>query len=74
MTPYCCGNFNWTKAFLPEEELAWFDQEQPERGRIRVKLKERYKNKLEQVMQSVATLSFVTDVEKIGVIRIPETF
>jgi alkaline phosphatase len=27
MTPYCCGNFNWTKAFLPEEELAWLDEE-----------------------------------------------
>ena len=27
MTPYCRGNFNWTKAFLPEEELAWFDEE-----------------------------------------------
>jgi alkaline phosphatase len=27
MTPYCCGNFKWTKAFIPEEELAWFDKE-----------------------------------------------
>ena len=54
--------------------IAWFDKEQPERGCLTIKLKERYKNKLEQVMQNVATLSFVTDVEKIGVIRIPETF
>jgi alkaline phosphatase len=27
MTPYRCGNFDWTKAFIPEEELAWFDEE-----------------------------------------------
>lgn len=26
-TPYCRGNFNWTKAFIPDEELAWFDEE-----------------------------------------------
>ena len=26
-TPYRCGNFNWTKAFIPDEELAWFDEE-----------------------------------------------
>ena len=27
MTPYRCGNFDWTKAFVPEEELSWFDEE-----------------------------------------------
>ena len=25
--PYCRGNFNWTKAFLPDEELEWLDAE-----------------------------------------------
>ena len=27
MTPYRCGNFDWTKALVPEGELAWFDGE-----------------------------------------------
>lgn len=27
MTPYRCGNFDWRRAFLPEEELEWFDAE-----------------------------------------------
>lgn len=27
MTPYRCGNFDWTKTFVPEDELAWFDEE-----------------------------------------------
>ena len=27
MTPYRCGNFNWMKAFIPDDELAWFDEE-----------------------------------------------
>lgn len=27
MTPYRCGNFDWKKAFVPEEELAWLDGE-----------------------------------------------
>lgn len=27
LTPYQCGNFNWRKAFLPDEELAWLDVE-----------------------------------------------
>ena len=25
--PYCCGNFNWTKAFFPDAELDWLDAE-----------------------------------------------
>ena len=25
--PYCCGNFNWTKAFFPDVELDWLDAE-----------------------------------------------
>ena len=25
--PYRCGNFDWTKAFLTDEELAWLDSE-----------------------------------------------
>ncbi len=26
-TPYPCGNFNWKMAFIPDEELEWFDSE-----------------------------------------------
>ena len=26
-SPYCCGNFNWTKAYLPDAELEWLDGE-----------------------------------------------
>ena len=26
-TPYCCGNFDWRQAFIPDDELAWFDEE-----------------------------------------------
>ena len=26
-TPYCRGNFEWTRAFIPDEELAWLDEE-----------------------------------------------
>ena len=26
-TPYCRGNFNWTKAYIPDGELEWFDAE-----------------------------------------------
>lgn len=25
--PYCCGNFNWTKAYFPDAELDWLDAE-----------------------------------------------
>ncbi len=27
MTPYRCGKFNWQKAFVPDDELAWFEGE-----------------------------------------------
>ena len=27
MTPYRCSNFEWTRAFIPDEELAWLDEE-----------------------------------------------
>lgn len=26
-SPYCRGNFDWRLAFIPDEELAWFDEE-----------------------------------------------
>lgn len=26
-SPYCRGNFDWTRAFIPDEELAWLDEE-----------------------------------------------
>ena len=26
-TPYHCGNFDWTQAYIPDDELDWFDAE-----------------------------------------------
>ena len=26
-TPYCRGNFDWTKAFIPDDQLAWLESE-----------------------------------------------
>lgn len=48
------------------EYYSWYSSSDSEEGLIYIKLKEQYKDKLEEVMRQVNDLDFVTYVQKIG--------